>query len=253
MNVAWARGVHSPGMLREAVNSLTIHDVVDRQADQRCSMEDELSIALANLWLERPHDAAMEETVPVEDPRFVVIPRVTRGMACKTAPLPVETPPPPRRRNCRSTHGLPIARGMAKPRHRQQEGTWSTSCVGTSADAGTSADTPACATATVGHANTGAGPGQQCPTTEPLRPRHGHPYLVGHAGTALRTLRHISTDGGHPARCRSPRGHATARYLPSAPAKQAGRGERGGQRLRARPRQPALACTTGSRVRNRCA
>lgn len=52
-------------------------------------MEEELSVALANLWLDLTQDPAVEETavaVPieeaaVEEPHFVVIPRVARRAA----------------------------------------------------------------------------------------------------------------------------------------------------------------------------
>lgn len=39
-------------MLREAVSAFGIYGVVDTLADQRPSMDEELSVALASLWLE---------------------------------------------------------------------------------------------------------------------------------------------------------------------------------------------------------
>ena len=83
-------------MLREAVNGLGIYGVVNTTAEPRRSLEEELSIALAGLWPEpEPMNAIHSRIAPVvpasatvEKPRFVVIPRVTRGMARRAAPPP---------------------------------------------------------------------------------------------------------------------------------------------------------------------
>ena len=92
-----------PPMLREAVNVLGIHGVVDRSADGRPSQEDELSLALASMWPDAPaapvdrrpdgHIAA-PVAATAANPRFMVIPQVTRGMARRATAPPTEEPRP---------------------------------------------------------------------------------------------------------------------------------------------------------------
>ncbi|CAB1096262.1 unnamed protein product [Ectocarpus sp. CCAP 1310/34] len=89
-----------PPMLRESISALDIHDIVNRNADQRDSMDGELAIALASLWTCPNDGIATVDAAIVDEPCFVVIPRVTRDMSRRAvrptpahaaAPAPLET------------------------------------------------------------------------------------------------------------------------------------------------------------------
>ena len=117
IDAAWALEEFTlPAMLREAVSALAVCGLVDTRADRRPDMDEDLAVALAHLWLEpaaSPGDDGGETAAPLENagaktPRFVVIPRVTRGMARRAAPpAPPPPPPPPLRPSSPSLPSLP--------------------------------------------------------------------------------------------------------------------------------------------------
>lgn len=116
-----------PAMLQEAVSALGVYGEADTRADQSPRVDEELSMALASLGLEPAEAPSKEARAPegneataaptedagVEEPRFVVIPRVTRGMARQAAP---------HRRNRRTPHRPPIARGVVEPPGLRRQG-----------------------------------------------------------------------------------------------------------------------------------
>lgn len=93
-----------PPLLREAFHILCVHGVVQRDTEQRTPIADDLLLSLASLWPEDTAVAATTDDGPVEPPRFVVTPAVTRGITRRAAG------PPPALPRATQTTGPPLQR-----------------------------------------------------------------------------------------------------------------------------------------------